>query len=440
MITIKSNKIRWAISAVLAVLILFGTYHNIFSLAALAICGLMLIFADRESILLQMFFIMPMANIFKLSPGSQSFFTIFLLVYVVLHLVLPRKATLLVVLFAVYILVAELFFESFNLFRTIKFICNVLFLSSILNSQVAIRAKEIFMSYIVGNIVASVWGLMNSSTFKIDSYIGAKEVSGTIAGEESVIRFAGLYVDPNYYNIGLIISLCLIVILYHRREIKPVFAALMTVPIIYFLLITYSKSALFMMVIPLLAFMYSLIKNKKYASLGAVFLAVFGVFALAFSGLIPALDIVMARIEASETTTGTDINALTTGRFNLWMSYINFLINNTKLALFGSGINAQLLNARASHNTYLDVLYHLGILGGALLLSLLMAISKQSINVKIKRNLLNYSVIICVLVMYFFLSELFYFDPPFHIFLAFLVLNLPQDSSEKIYNFKKDSV
>ena len=166
MISIKDNKIRWGISAVLALLILFGTYRNVFSLAAFLGCCLMVFFFDKESVLLQLFFVMPIANIFKLSPGSQSFFTILILLYVVLHLVLPRKATTLVILLGVYIVVGELLAGQFNVSRTIKFICNILFLSSVLNEKVQFSKKEIFLSYIVGNYVASFFGTIDSPYFK----------------------------------------------------------------------------------------------------------------------------------------------------------------------------------------------------------------------------------------------------------------------------------
>ena len=125
MISIKDNKIRWGISALLSVLILFGTYRNVFSLAAFLGCCLMIFFFDKESILLQLFFIMPMANIFKLAPGIQSFFTILILLYVVLHLVLPQKATAFIILFGVYVVIVELFAGQFNLFKTIKLIFNI---------------------------------------------------------------------------------------------------------------------------------------------------------------------------------------------------------------------------------------------------------------------------------------------------------------------------
>lgn len=431
MIQIRSNKTRWSISALLALLILFGTYNSIFSIAAFLICGLMLVFVDKEATLYQMFFILPMANIFKMSPGSQSFFTIILLAYVVLHLVLPRKATLLVVLFALYVVIGELWADSFNLTRTIKLICNFLFLSSILNSEVKLKNKEIFFSYIFGNIVASTISIMDSSFFNVESYIGRKEIAGNIA--QDVERFAGLYEDPNYYSIGLIISLCLVVILFYRREIKPVFCVFISIVMVYFLLQTYSKSALIMMALPVILLLYALIKDKKYVlSIFVVFSALLTIF-LAFSGKITALELVIERIRESETAVGgTDINALTTGRFNIWIMYIEYFINHIRSAIFGVGISAALVEGRAAHNTYIDVFYHLGVLGGMLLVSLLAVISRQSRHVRVRRNFMNYSVMICIGAMYFFLSELFYFDPPFQIFIAFSVLNLPLIDEERI--------
>ncbi len=427
MIRIQSNIVRWGLSAVFAVLILFGTYHNIFSLAAFLMFALVLVFCDRESVLLQIFFVMPMANIFKLSPGTQSFFTVLILAYVVVNFVLPRRATALVFLFGLYVVITQLVSGEFHLFRTIKLVCHILFLSSVLNSEVKIRHREVFLSFITGNLVASFFGMLDSGFFRIVEYIGTKEV-GEIRpeeGEEAIIRFAGLYADPNYYAIGIIISMCLLVILYYRNEINPFFAAICAVPMVYFLVQTYSKSALFMMAVPFVYLLYSFAKKKKYFLIMIMLVAAVMLLILAFSGRIAALDVVISRIAASDTGSGTDINKLTTGRFNLWITYLNYLISNIRTSIFGDGIAAPLINGRASHSTYIDIFYHLGAVGGGLLMACLATISSQSRHFNIRRNIMNYSVMLCIAVMYFFLGELFYFDPPFQIFLAFVVLNLP---------------
>lgn len=431
MLKINNNKIRWAVSAVFALLILFGTYRNVFSLAAFLGCCLMMFFFDRESILLQLFFIMPMANIFKLSPTSQSFFTILILLYIVLHLVLPRRATMLVILLGVYVVVGELFAGQFNITQTIKFICNILFLSSILNGKVEIRHKEIFLSYIVGNIVASVFGTMNSSFFKIESYTGV-ESYGNPNADEMVTRFTGLYTDPNYYTVGMIISLCLIVILFHRKEIKALPALIFTIPIVYFLIITYSKSAVIMLFVPLFYLLYSFQRKKNYFAVLVLILMALVVLVLALSGYIPALNIIIERFSAGDTSEGVDINSLTTGRLDIWMLYIKHLTQNFRTAIFGCGIATDIISSHGTHNTYLEVIYFLGVVGGTLLIATLKSILSQSASVRIERNIMNYSVMLCIVILYFFLGELFYYDPPFQIFLAFVVLNLP--STEKKFN------
>ena len=435
MISIKDNKIRWAISAVLALLILFGTYKNVFSLAAFLLMGLILVFCDRETNLMQIFFVMPMANVFKWAPGVQSFFTIIILVYVVLHLVLPRRATLVVMLFAIYILIGQIFAGQFNFFRTVKLVCNLLFLSSILNKEVEIKNNEVFLSYIVGNLVSSLFGTMDSSFFKIEKYIGTTELGDVAA--DGMLRFSGLYPDPNYYSVCIIVSLCLLLVLYHRKEVNTFFSLAVAVPMMYFLVITYSKSAVVMLLIFFAFLVYSLTLQKKHFHVLVIVLALLTVTVLALSGRIPLFETVIARFSNATEGDELDVNALTTGRTDIWAMYLKYILSNIKTAVFGDGISVGFYNQMAAHNTYIDIFRHLGIVGGSLLFVSLKMILSESVVVTKGRNLLNYSVIVCVLIMYFFLSELFYVDTPFHLFMSFAVLNIPVE--EKTNGLKSSS-
>lgn len=427
MVRIENNKIRWFISSMISVLILFGTFHSIFSVIAFGCSVLFLLFCDRESVLMQMFFIMPMANIFKVSPSSQSFFTILLLLYVLLYFVLPRKATILIVLFTVYVVIGQLFSGSFMLFRTIKLIFNVLFLSSTLNCKVQFNHKNIFFSYILGNVIASSFAFLDSSFFRINSYIGEKGIGGLEFID--LTRFKGLYGDPNYYTIGMIVCLCLLLVLYYRNELRLAALFLWTVPIVYFLIMTYSKSALLMLAFVLVYLFYILLKKKRYALFACVLMGVGIVLILTFSGKIEALNVILSRLNASDFADNADINSITTGRFDLWKSYFKYMVKDPIIMLFGEGISASLVNGRAAHNSYFDMWYFLGAVGTVLLITLLTVILTQSKKNSLKKNPVNYCVLFSILILYFFLSELFYFDPPFHIFLAFVVLNLPMDTT-----------
>ncbi|MBQ8027367.1 MAG: O-antigen ligase family protein [Clostridia bacterium] len=260
---------------------------------------------------------------------------------------------------------------------------------------------------------------------------------GNPNSENLVVRFSGLYSDPNYYAVGMIISLCLLIVLFHRSGMKPLSAVVFAVPIVYFLIQTYSKSAIIMIVVAIAFLVYSFCKKRNYFVVIVITAATALIAVLAFSGWIPALQTVVERFMASDTAEGMDVSKLTTGRADLWQSYAKHVITNIEVGLFGEGISSSTLGAQPAHNTYLDVFYYLGCAGGSLLFLSLAAILEQSRLVAMKRNFLNYSVLICILIMYFFLSELFYFDPPFQIFLAFTVLNLPNEEKADEHRLKE---
>lgn len=425
-----NSKMQWILSAIFATLILFGTYNSIFSIFAFLGFCILIIFCDQETILLQIIFVMPMATIFKLSPGSKSLFTIVLLIYIILHFKLPKKATLLIVVFSVYIIIGQLLTGGFVLLKTIKLICNMLFLSSILDDEIPIKHKKSFLGYIIGNIVASLYGLLaDSSVFKIKAYVGEMETMGIKYGD--LTRFFGLYGDPNYYAIGMLISLCLIVALYHRSDIKPVFAIILAVTIVYFLSITYSKSAILMLFLPLVCFLLSLIKKRKIGiSIICIVLSVTLISAV-LSGEVDALNIVIDRFNVDESG-NVDVNSATSGRLDIWLEYANYSINDLRSLIFGEGINSQYLEGHAAHNTYLELIYNLGCIGTFLYLLFFVVVLNQCKKSTKKRLLINYSVLICIVVMYFFLSELFYFDSIFHIYFAVVVYGISFDKDDDI--------
>ena len=121
-----------------------------------------------------------------------------------------------------------------------------------------------------------------------------------------------------------------------------------------------------------------------------------------------------------------DLNALTTGRFNVWVYNFEYFGEHPWQFLFGKGINSPLINNKGHHNVYIEMLWHLGLIGELMVFALLAQIC-HIVPRKAKRNPMNYCVLLCPAVMYFFLSVLFYFDPPYHLMIAFTVLNLDLD-------------
>jgi hypothetical protein len=190
---------------------------------------------------------------------------------------------------------------------------------------------------------------------------------------------------------------------------------------IYFALIvafgvqTVSKSFLLLLVALCLLFMISLLQNKKHKE----FVIVFGCLAvLVFfvaTNQIGVFDNLINRI-------GESFNAgdLTTNRANIWNRYMDYFKENPLSLWFGKGVGASVLGV-VPHNTYIDFLYFYGILGTSIFI-FVFGLSLGSLR-KNKKSIVNFIPLVCVLVNFFFLSYLMYYDLVYILIFVFIVLN-----------------
>lgn len=425
----KLNK--WTVAIILMVLIVAGTFINLLSYIALLVGIVVILFFSERDSLCVLIFIMPFAMIFKSLPNASSFFTYLLLFFVLVQFSKDKtlNARLLsILLFTVVLFVVQIANQALNITRSIKFIANFLFLFYALKSSTIENYKEIFKAYIYGVIASSLVALLNISP-NINLYIRDTEY---IDNAIDVVRFKGLYSDPNYYSINVIISFCLIFCLYQNKEINGIFATVLSCVLFIFVVLTYSKSAFLMLSLPIMLLLYSQIKQRKYISLLVVTSIIVVLMALIFLGRIELFNVVLSRFNTSD-----GMDSLTTGRTAIWRNYFLYFKDNIFDFIFGSGIDAELVNGKGSHNAYIDVLYYLGVFGGVILCYILRFLFKDT-KKTIERNFFNYSVLLCILVMYCFLSMLFYYDFVFHVLLAFIAFNVPIETKIRIKEEKKN--
>ena len=409
-------KRKWILAFAICLCAALGTYVNVFSLIGFAVCIGVVLFCSNDEVLFVLLFSMSFANIFKISPSAQSLFTYIMIGYVGYQLFRGDRLSYqyCMALFPLLIFLSAQFLLSVHILRTIKFVVNLLFIYLALQDGAG-HERDVFCGYIGGVISSSAIAKLGLLP-RLGLYIQDKT---THVGSEYMVRFAGMYADPNYYSVNLIIALCLVVILFHRKEMKPVTAASISLILFFFAIMTYSKSAFLMLLIPVMMFLYCNNISGRYALqlacvAGLVFFVIY-----AISGKIDFLSTVMSRIQNAD-----NLNQLTTGRFDLWKKYMNSFSKSFFRLLMGNGFGARLVGGKAAHNTYLDFLHYLGIVGTFLVVHLLRVTSAEFSRRIRRRIFLNYSVLIVILIMYFFLSELFYFDMSFHILLAIIVLNM----------------
>lgn len=424
---------QWAGALSIVALIVLGTHSAIFAFGALCIAAIQIVFGEEDYSWKLIFIIFSFANIFKIGPDTTSLFTYLILLFDVILFIKRRTLSPLWFFFAIYTVAVPFIsmeMSCFHLLKWIKLLCSLMMMFYFFERDKKDDVDELFLYFIVGVILASLTYHLDSGFFRVARYTFDQTVwyEGMSEAEAGMLRFAGLYSDPNYYSINVIISMCLAVILYFRDKIKlPVFALFMAI-LFYFIKSTYSKSALLMSCVPLLLFFYSnhLKQRQKLQVFSFIMISVALIYLMGTGGG-EIFGTVFGRLSSAE----GDINALTTGRFNIWIYNIEFFLEHPWRFLFGKGINSPLINGKAHHNVYLEMLWHLGLIGTIMIFEMLSQIL-YIIPQRQDRNMMNYCVLFCAMAMYFFLSTLFYFDAPYHLMIAFTVMNMDLGTSGRM--------
>ena len=404
------------LTALAALAIVAGTFVSIFSYIAFILAVLAITLGSEEDALCSMMLLMSFANIFKSTPAAQSFFTYLLLIYVGLYFFRKRyiHKTFLISVGLLFFYVLCQTFVTLNILRTIKFFANILLIYLALNPLSPIKIKKVLLSYIIGVVATSTLSALNIIP-NLSLYIGEQSFM-----QNSVImtRFTGMYGDPNYYSVNVIISLCLVIILNHRKELSAFLSIPLAVLLVLFVGLTMSKSAFLMLVLPLTLWLYSSSKRRRALVISTACVVGVVIASQLLAGNISLFSGVLDRF-----SNASDLNSLTTGRYNIWVNYLHFFLRYPGYLIFGQGFGASLLGGHGAHNTYIDMFFYLGFIGTVLLLIVIATLI--SINKPVfKRTFLNFSVWICIFVMYFFLSNLLYFDLGFHVLIAILASRL----------------
>lgn len=423
-----SKLLHWLALFGIVGLVVMGTAISAFSLLAFAIAAAQIVFGDEDFSWQMIFFLAPFAMIFKLSPGSMSLMTFVLLLFVIILFHKYRSFPSLWIFFAIYMWIGPVCTmrpSAINVLTWIKVLSGLLMVFYFFDEHASHDEGNVFLAFIVGQIAASFACYLDSGFFRISRYIDDVNTVGDAGVEfREVVRFAGLNNDPNYYSVNLILSICLLIILLYQKRISIKLFPILFVTLLYLNMSTYSKSAMLMLALPVLVFVYTVQKSKR-GSL-RILLIVMIVAAIVFLTLSGGgmLSVTLKRF-ASESG-DVSVNKLTTGRFDLWMDYIEFFKENPGWFLFGRGLNEKPYRNTDVHNAYIETLYRVGLIGTCLFLGVL----KQSLYTTRRpgrKNFLNYCLLIGILIEYMFLNMFVYYDLPFHIVLVFSVYNMKLD-------------
>lgn len=429
---IESNKLLCAEVILAAILICVGVSIPVVSYIAFAYCAIFVVTQnDVTKIFIWLFFLLNFSEIFKPRVNATSFFTYVELIAVlkllwICHSVFSRRFLAILTVWLFYLLIGS----NLDINSVIKLMLLPMIIYFFVTESNYSGIKRVYGFYFAGVLLSSAIGYFRNYIPNMSQYVVMKDVNigYNSDGFVSVDRFSALWGDPNYYSVHLILSLSIAVVLFARREIKiNSFVALYGIGTILGGM-TGSKSFLLAYSFVSICLLILLIVNRqlKYAALIVLFMA--GGISLIISGKINVFTTVFKRL-----STVSSLADATTGRSELWLRYLKRIIDDPVKLLFGNGIGKG-FTYTAPHNTAIDFLDVLGVIGtGIFLIMIKLAVEKVAAISKKK----NCFPLIAIMILYVFLSMINSIDFAFELALAFGVIyvspNTKRDHINPLY-------
>lgn len=342
----------------MGILLSLRVVSNMFIYPAILFGVAAILLAKPSSGLCLMFFTLPLAPIFKLSPNQFSFFMIMLLV-LVLKLIFARKIS---PLFLISILTLGCYFVVFMSAGQVVAIGTMI--TGMMLVYFSLRDDDIdisglILAYSAGILLSAILGMLRMELPILQELVGDTDVLLYGVG---VSRFYGLHGNPNYFTLDITMATSGLAVFLVTKKKMGIYAVLFCVLSIIGLM-SVSNSFLITFFALLIWMMISFLQiNVGRLVKCALLLACFAVVVVA---IMP--DTVSAYADRLLGGNSHTLSEFTTGRTDIWLLYITEIMTNLKVLLFGGGIG-EIIGELGAHNTYIELIFMLGLIGGALYL------------------------------------------------------------------------
>ena len=318
--------------------------------------------SDNYTLPMLLFFL-PWSSILRTTPTGYSFFTFGLVLVCAISIIKKwfkiKKYPIVAGIILLFLTLLSKLMDGNSLsFDYVAFMMLIV-LFPVVKGEWTIKKYDFYqivvyfsLGVIIAALCALTLGIFPNITkyIRVDSYL-------------TITRRCGFYGDPNFYTAQITAALsgCLILMLKEQKRARILFLAILLILLLYCGFLSASKSFVLVTLCAVGLWIIALIRMQGRIGLkitlliGIILLAVFVVTSAAFSELI---DIVVTRFANTR-----DLSTFTTGRTELWQTYLEEIMGNAKIFFLGKGFTNVKVNDRASHNTLLQSYFQFGFLG-----------------------------------------------------------------------------
>lgn len=360
-----------------------------------------------------LFFFLPWNGLLKINLESNTFFTLQIVILVVILLWkkthIPKHIINLIILIFIYSFLIKLFhYDTFTPRYFLVFIF-LLFISLTLNHQNKFIPKPeyILLFFSLGTLLANVSGDLLVKLPHM--YELNKAAEAQIENEIAIYRNSAFAGDPNRNGANIALALIAILII----KINPLVKGVMSIILFYFGMLTVSKMFYLIAGIIVIFFSISILLTKKTAIEKIFYIIIVGIFMsiLSTTNLFQnQIDNFLTRFEKTQGYVED------TRRTSLQLDYLNYMAEKSQILVFGRGFLTDFHpTTNVAHNTFLQLLFGLGIIGGLVyLITLYRIIKTKKIPIhgtgnKIKASLPILSIFLSLNALDYLSIDAFYF-------------------------------
>ena len=307
-------------------------------------------------------FFLPWSRLMKLGPGRTSFYTLALLVVLMVYLLVKHRNIstrhLVIAAFLMALTFIAKIGAGYSINNSYLLFFFFLMFSSLLSTESDEKYDFYFLTifFVLGIVIAALSAKRMLVFPSISRFISVDSYQG-------VNRLSGFYGDPNLYSAHISAALggIMVLVLKEKDTRRRIALLASLVVLVYCGLLSVSKS--FFIISFVLIFLWItealLMRGKISFKIALIFVVLLcGVFVLSSTVFSDLIDAVTERFRNSGSAA-----ALTTGRTELWGVYIKAIINDPWNLLFGKGYSNALEGEKISHNTLIQIAYQFGLTG-----------------------------------------------------------------------------
>lgn len=417
----------FAVCSIAAVLICGGSYTKICTIVAFCISACFILASDTEKKLYMLLFLLPFSPAFKLSSDGVSLFTVLVALYCIISFMKSKNPT--EILLLLVILSAYLFLNgSFdNTGRSLDILLGVLLIGVVFsNKPQNIDVNTLIRYFSAGVILACIVSLL-SEYLGIFPEVIEKITFVQYDGTE-YSRFRALYGNSNYFSLDVTIAVsCFLALLCKNKRLPTVD----WIAVVFLVLFGFMSASLSFFISLLLIAVFALIyffRANPWKLLSILIFTGIGflfIYYVIGTGEHSALWVRIQQLFIGEETAAQ----ATTGRSELWKTYWQYLVDHPMTVFFGDGLNAPYIGGggRGSHNTYLDLIYYIGIFGIMLFAACIVRSAKRVANHK-RKPLYVFIPLLALLIRAFAISILTINNLYFYLILVILAFTMPDET------------